>query len=736
MYLGGEIFLLIEHSIPLSKEQLFSWLKNVGEQYSTGVVIIDPNKKCLPIIYYNAAFAKLSGYTNQQLIGKSLSVLNGIKTDSEIENELNYHLLHTISNQFKILQYALDGTAFWNNITLHHMRDTQGVVQYTLITCDDITEMMLNKMLSKLEREVYIELEQDDELQTILQLITEQIEKHYIRDVYCAIHLVQPDGAIKAVATGSLPHSFVKELQPIEMSAQSGGSKTAIYMKDLDAVTYSQGQGANELNEEIMKFHISTCWSKPILNQQQKVLGSFTLYFHEKVALKQTDIAFLNRLIPLISLSIKYGEQKQQLSRLAYYDVETNIPNTHYFHNKLTKWIDEGHEGIIIIIQPGEYSNIVDLYGRKAGEEVIRQIVDRLNQHAGDHEEFIARFSTSAVIVASKYKLTELDAYDSRVSKLTITPYFIGDKELYITLKIGVGFFGTGQSADNCVRQADIALSKSRATSGTKVSFFEEDIDTKLQQEMDTLNQLSYGLQHDEFTFFLQPKMNLQTAQIEGFEALSRWNSHVLGSVSPAVFIPIAEQAGKIRDIDKKVINGVLNMQRQRLSNGLKTLPIAVNISPDHFYHESFVQDFLSLLRKYDVPPQFIKLEVTESIELVDFLKAKDILSQLKEAGIESSIDDFGVGYSSLSYLPKLPFAEIKIDRSFINAMDDSGMIAVVQTIVQLASNLKMRSVAEGIETFEQFNMLKAMGCHTGQGYYFYKPIPIEEATKLLDAIE
>ena len=170
------------------------------------------------------------------------------------------------------------------------------------------------------------------------------------------------------------------------------------------------------------------------------------------------------------------------------------------------------------------------------------------------------------------------------------------------------------------------------------------------------------------------------------------------------------------------------------MKNNLKIVPIAVNISPDHFYHETFINDFLTLLGEYNVPAKYIKLEVTESIELVDFSRAKAILVALKSSGIDSSIDDFGVGFSSLSYLPQLPFSEIKIDRSFVNAMDDPGMQAVVRTIIQLASNLNMRAVAEGIETLEQLKLLKAMGCNVGQGYYFYKPLSIDEAIILLDS--
>src|SRR5690606_35245922 len=189
--------------------------------------------------------------------------------------------------------------------------------------------------------------------------------------------------------------------------------------------------------------------------------------------------------------------------------------------------------------------------------------------------------------------------------------------------------------------------------------------------------------------------------------ALARWYSPVLGTISPAEFIPIAEQTGKISQLDNVILKKVLRFQNERKTKGLKIVPISVNISPVHFYRESFVEDFISYVNKYEIRPEFIKIEVTESVELFDYQKAKEILSELRKFGYESSIDDFGVGFSSLSYLQQLPFSEIKIDRSFINGIEDNAMYAVVQTIVQLASNLKMHAVAEGIETLEQYQLLQ-----------------------------
>ena len=247
---------------------------------------------------------------------------------------------------------------------------------------------------------------------------------------------------------------------------------------------------------------------------------------------------------------------------------------------------------------------------------------------------------------------------------------------------------------------------------------------------------MQFGIKNEEFTVHLQPKINLNTDEIEGFEALARWFSPVLGNVSPAEFIPIAEKSGKINEVDILILRKVLKFQNLRLTEGLQIFPIAVNISPVHFYSETFVNDFLTLVEEYQIPPDYIKIEVTESVELFDFVKAKQILLELKKLGYESSIDDFGVGFSSLSYLQQLPFSEIKIDRSFINDISNSDMYAVVQTIVQLAEKLRMHVVAEGIETLEQYTILQKIGCKSGQGFYFHKPMPLEEAQKLLDSIK
>ncbi|MEK4426284.1 bifunctional diguanylate cyclase/phosphodiesterase [Solibacillus sp. FSL K6-1523] len=716
--------------MPRSRNSLLIRLKSFSDQLSKGTIILDFHEKSFPILHVNNDFLQLTGYNNDALFGQSITMFNGQKTNLDTCSDLLHSLKEGVSNSFTLLHYSKDGSAFWNHIMVHPIRDQFNAIQYLLLTCEDHTTQALNKMLSKLEHEVYAEIDNGDNLQSILTLISEKIENYYIRNVYCTIHLIENHNKIKSIGSHSLPLHIIQQLEIPKISPTICSNTQQVHLNKLVL--------SNNVKKQFQEHQLNivkTSWTKSILTPQQQIFGVLTLLHEENTELKQDDLDYLNRLTLLIQLAVNYAEQKLELRRLAFYDMDTNLPNIPYFQKTLKQWIDNGYEGIITLIHPSEFNNLVDLYGRKAGDDLLRQMVERLQQSSTSGEEFIARFSNS-IIIAKKGSFQHLAVNQSRIQLLTTDPYQYNGKRNYITVKIGISHFHNTSVVEDCIHQADIALTKARSLNGTNIAFFEEDSNKKLAEEMETFNQLVYGIQNDEFTVHLQPKINIDTLEIEGFEALSRWTSHVLGEVSPAIFIPIAEKSGKIREIDCLNFKTILSWLQKRIDEGKKIYPIAINISPDYFYGVDFLSEIESTFQQFDVPAKYIRFEVTESIELVDFTKAKEILQKLKKIGIESSIDDFGVGFSSLSYLPHLPFSEIKIDRSFINSMRDPGVYAVVQTIIQLAQNIYMRAIAEGIETKEQLMMLQAMGCPAGQGYYFYKPMPLQKIDQLLDLQE
>lgn len=712
---------------PLSKDRLFSWLKTISNQLSKGTLIIDVHDSDLTITHTNDYFLQLTCYESEELIGQPVSILNGKLTNCDSVIELEACIKRGQAQKLTILQYTKQNSAFWNTITIHPIYDVDQKLQYILLTCDDTTDAELSKMVYKLEHEVYEAINQDANLECMLSLIAKKIEEFYIHKSYCTIHLFDENYEIKSIGSYALPSEVIHELDILTVTPTMSYNPLAIYIKD-----YTE----NETPEHLYKYfdfsHLTGSWTKPILTAQNKVIGILTLFLQNSPQLKQSDINYLNRLALLIQLAIKYAEQKIELRRLAFYDMETNLPNLQHFKAELAKWIEHDETGYVAIIHPTEFNKIVDLYGRKAGAALLSEMAERMKKYLPTGDELIARFSNS-IIFAMKSPLNAFHSHHKHVEPLTLVPFIIDGKENYITLKTGYTTFTGNMTVDQCIHQIDIALTNARKLNGTSFAMYEENSIHQLKEEMDIFNQLSFGINHQEFEVYLQPKINFDTIEVEGFEALSRWNSSKLGFVSPIKYIPIAEQSGKIKDIDLLNLYTILHWLQDRLNEGKKVVPVSLNISPDHFYEPKFLDNIINIFSQFHVPAKYIKLEVTESIELVDFARAKSILEKLNEFGIESSIDDFGVGFSSLSYLPKLPFSEIKIDRSFVNSMDEPGMYAIVQTIIQLAYNIDMRPIAEGIETKEQLAMLQKLGCPAGQGYYFYKPMTIEEAEKLLE---
>lgn len=712
---------------PLSKDRLFNWLKTLSNQLSKGTLIIDVHARELTILHANNRILQLTHYEEEQLIGQGFSIFNGTRTDCDTAVDLVSCIKSGEARKVTILHYTKQASAFWNTITVHPICDDEQVLQYVLLTCEDTTDEELNKMVYKLEHEVYEAIDHEDNLQSILSLIAKKIEKFYIHNSYCTIHIYDDNYAIKYLGTHTLPLDFIDKLDLLAVTPTMSYSPLAIYIKN-----FTNPEVATHLANNYHFNHLTGSWTKPILTPQNKVIGILTMYLQDPIELKQSDINYLNRLALLIQLAIKYAEQKIELSRLAFYDMDTNLPNLQHFKLELAKWLEQGETGYVALLHPTEFNKIVDLYGRKAGADLLSQMAERMRKYLPSGDELISRFSNS-LILAKKAAPGTFHKHHKHVEPITLVPFEIDGEENYITLKIGYTTFAPHLTVEQCIHQTDIALTNARKMNGTNFAKYEENSINQLTEEMDIFNQLTFGIQNQEFEVYLQPKINFETIQVEGFEGLSRWNSSKLGFVSPINYIPIAEQSGRIKDIDLLNLTTILQWLQDRLDAGKKIVPVSLNISPDHFYEPQFLDTIIHIFNQFHVPTKYIKLEVTESIELVDFAKAKAILEKLNDFGIESSIDDFGVGFSSLSYLPKLPFSEIKIDRSFVNSMDEPGMYAIVQTIIQLAHNIDMRPIAEGVETKEQLAMLQKLGCPAGQGYYFYKPMTIADAEKLLD---
>ncbi|CAM5204484.1 Phytochrome-like protein cph2 [Ureibacillus acetophenoni] len=434
-----------------------------------------------------------------------------------------------------------------------------------------------------------------------------------------------------------------------------------------------------------------------------------------------------------LSVLININKYKEEIVNLSFYDPISKLPNYHYFLEHINKLIDMNSKGFILTLQPGDYCQIADTFGRQQISLLHKELYKRVQDLLKDIPSVIALTSEGTIVVAGQCDENDMKKYVDQIVNIVNQPFTLDEIELFITLKVGVNSLNEFTSnIDECVRQANIALSYSRKKAGNSITYFEKQFSTDLKEKILIQNELVLAIRKRDIKVFLQPKVNIVDEKIVSFEALARWNSPKFGQIPPVVFIEAAESIGMIEDLDFLIIEQVLEWLLNRKQSNLPLYQVSVNISPSHFYSENFIEKLREVVNRYGINPRYIKIELTENIGLVDLKRAKQIINDLKLEGFESSVDDFGIGFSSLSYLHQLPVNELKIDRSFINNINDNGGSAIVKTIIELARSINLTAVAEGIESEEQLEFIREMSCNVAQGYYFYKPMTLEKVDELL----
>ncbi|MBO0588736.1 bifunctional diguanylate cyclase/phosphodiesterase [Sporosarcina sp. E16_8] len=703
------------------KEILLNWLRRFGSRFQTGFILTDPSAPDDPVVLINEAFTKITGYPSAEVIGQNLRFMQGDETDMELIEEINKKLRKGMPANAEVLNYKKDGTPFWNELVIQPLVDGKGEALFIASFILDVTERKKDESLLRLQEAIFSGINAGAELTDLLKKIGTVVESFFPKGSVCSILFKEENDGWYIGAADSVPDQLLAEIMNNEALETRYVPEDVIVMES-NRETVQQG------GQSIIDSHSN--WSVPTFDSEDEMNGLLTVFMRKTGNPTETQIQFLKGMVPIVQMTRKHYTQQAEYRRLAFTDPQTGLPNRHAFLNQLKHNVLDGQGHFVAIIEPGEYAKIVDLYGRNAADELFIQLGKRIEKAGKGNPNFIGRFSSASLVITGE---SGEGNYLFELSAIVSEPFIVAGQDLFITLKIGISFSeGDQTSEEELLRRADIAMSNAKKKPGNAMSFYRDLQNEESIKEMRIFNELSRALIAQEIEVYLQPKVNLKDGEIIGFEALARWFSPVLGPVPPNLFIPAAENIGKIIDLEIIVISKVMEWQRKREQSGGKMYQVAVNISVHHFFDRAFVVELKKLAANYDLSPKHIMLEMTESIGLVDLQKAKLIFHELNAAGFEISVDDFGVGYSSLSYLPQLPLCELKIDRSFISALDEPGTLAVVRTIIQLAENLNLTTVAEGIEEERHIDILRNLGCKVGQGFYYYKPMPLKEIERLL----
>ena len=436
-------------------------------------------------------------------------------------------------------------------------------------------------------------------------------------------------------------------------------------------------------------------------------------------------------------------KRSRELDTLAHVDSLTGLPNRYSFIQELEHTIQsirgQNVKLIVGLLDIDEFSRINDTYGYKVGDELLRKIPQLLGVEYRENFYFSRLFADEFGFFM-KGVLPQADVQDllKQMIESFEQPLKILDREIKVSISIGLVSYQRSKeskdTAETLLVDCDMALYSAKTNGKNMFKFFTKEIRNNVERRHAIDYAMQFGLSHREFEVFYQPQVSVKTKKIVGLEALLRWKSPKLGSVSPDEFIPIAENNRLILKLGRFVLSqAISDFLKFKKSTGLNDLTLSVNVSTLEIRDHSYLNDLIRLVNQSGLLGTDLYLEITESIFIEKVQEVVEIINQIKKAGVKFALDDFGTGYSSMKYLKNLSVELIKIDQHFIkNLPEDPENCTIVKSMIDLAHHLNMKVLAEGVETKEQFEYLKEVGCDQAQGFYFYHPMSFKNLESLI----
>ncbi|WP_138755612.1 sensor domain-containing protein [Paenibacillus sinopodophylli] len=435
----------------------------------------------------------------------------------------------------------------------------------------------------------------------------------------------------------------------------------------------------------------------------------------------------------------KQKEESSLVHFLAHHDTLTKLPNRYHFNRELETSLEtvKSSKGLlgVMLVDLDRFKLINDTLGHQYGDEALKEVAKRLRNSVNERH-LLARLGGDEfiILIRGAEEYDEIVSLAENIHQVFQLPITLQSQDFYLGGSIGISVHPfDDDSSDGLIKRADIAMYNAKHSGGNQYRLYTDEMIALVQRDVKLEKHLRKALKRKEFVLHYQPQVDLATGKLIGAEALIRWQSAELGMVHPGEFITLAEQTGLINEIGQWVIAEACEQGRKWQEQGWDDFMLSVNVSSRQFMQPDFVNKVEDILRTSGLVPDRLCLEITESMVVNNLNVARKMLDELVALGIHIAIDDFGTGYSSLSVIRQLPIAIIKIDRSFITDMDAyQGGLSIVKTIVSMGHDLQKQVVAEGVETQEQRDRLRQLGCDKAQGYYYHKPLPLAEFTKLI----
>ncbi len=726
-----------EQAMRESEQQLLG----AFEYAPIGMALVAPDGRWIKV---NKALCALVGYTEAEMLTLTFQEMThpqDLDTDMEYLRRLSAGEIDHYQMEKRYLHHKGHLVTVLLDVSL--IRNLQGLPQYFISQIQDISGRKQAEIRIKYLNRVYAMLS------GINTLIVRVYDREELYREACRI-AVETGGFSMAligevdkltqmvvpVASAGKDEELLaavkqlvssREIHSTTMVARAVREKIAIVSND------SQNDSQVLLGDKYAEAGVRSMVILPLLVEEEAI-GVLALYSSEPEFFHKEELELLRELAGDIAFAIYHIDNQDRLKYLAYYDVLTGLANRNLFLERVAQHIHTalggGHKLALCLMDLERFRNINNSLGRTTGDVLLKQVAEWLIQSSGGDPAGLARidadhFALVIPVLNPSGNLSHL--FEKTMKALVDHPFRVNDTVLRVSAKVGVAIFpDDGANADILYRNAEAAL-KNAKLSGARYLFYRQKMTEAVAGNLTLENQLRRALDKGEFVLHYQPKVNLVTGKLAGAEALIRWNDPQTGLVPPGRFIPILEQTGLIYEVGRWALYKAVNDYLHWRNTGKPAVRIAVNVSSLQLRNPGFIAEIRQAI---DVDPEAkngLELEITESLIMEDISHTISSLKALREMGICMAIDDFGTGFSSLNYLSRLPVDILKIDRSFVIDMTKSPEgLALVSTIINLAHSLKLKVVAEGVETEEQSRLLRLLNCDEIQGFFISKPLPLD----------
>lgn len=635
-----------------------------------------------------------------------------------------------------------DGTRRWFSSSKYPLRTPGGEVVGIIGVARDVTDRKKASLLREGQAKVLEMIASSAPLDGVLSKLVSLIEEQ-LDDVAGSIRLLDEQGGyLKQSAAPSLPEAFRDAIERVAIGAKAGSCGAAactgepVFVEDIATdPLWSEYAGL------ALEHGLRSCWTSPIVALDGRVLGTFTLYSGHVHRPEEFETRLVEETIRIAAIAIERHESEQKIHFLANSDPLTGLPNRNMLGDRLEAMLAETGEpnpGVaVVFFDLDKFKAVNDGLGHAAGDKLLRVVAERTKGHMR-RTDMLTRFGGDEFVIlltgVNSEATDEIETILQRIRRSISEPIVIDGQLLHVTSSMGVAVYpDDGEDAETLLKNADAAMYKAKEGGRNNHQFYNSAMNEEARRSLSLIQDMTGAIDDEQFFLEYQPIFDLRSMTVVGTEALLRWQHPVYGRLSPDQFIPIAEESGLIVPLGRRMLDEACRQNVAWQEAGGQSLKICVNVSVRQFSDPGLINDISKVLERTAMPAECLELEVKEGLLMQQPEKVAKAMNLLRAMGIGFTIDDFGTGYSSLGTLRSFPLGKLKIGRAFVQDMAASrANTGVAKAIITMGHELDMRVIVEGVETLEQLNLLKDLGCDEAQGFYIGRPQSIQQIESLL----